>query len=126
MTNAELVRRLWHAIDTRDWVACASFCAVDLTYALPQSGESHKRGNYLRLNREYPGDWRVSIDHLVDGGDWIVTEVTVTFPDHRDRGVSLFRCENALIAEIREYWPEPFPVPEWRKQWNLEEETNSE
>jgi ketosteroid isomerase-like protein len=121
MSGADLVRELWAAISDRRWDAVTSLCGPGLTYSLPQSGEVHDRAGYLRMNKEYPGDWRASLDLVIDGGEWVVTEVTIEFPDRTDRGISLFRCRDGVIVELREYWPEPFPIPEWRLAWREEE-----
>lgn len=120
MTNREIVCALWAAIEARDWRVVEELCDASLVYSLPQSGEVYDRGGFLRVNREYPGDWHVSVEHVVDGGDWLVTEVTVSIDDRVDRGVSLFRVVGAKVVELREYWPEPFPVPEWRLAWGQE------
>lgn len=120
MKNQDTVRVLWAAIEARDWTSVESVCDERLTYSLPQSGETHGRDQFLRINREYPGEWHVFLEHLVDGNDWIVTEVTVSFGDRVDRGVSLFRFMEGKIVEIREYWPEPFAIPAWRLAWLAE------
>ena len=120
MNNRETVRALWAAIEARDWRTVEALCDARLVYSLPQSGEIHDRDGFLRMNREYPGDWHITLDHLVDGDEWIVTEVTVSFGDRSDRGVSLFRLSGGKVVELREYWPEPFPVPAWRLAWRTE------
>jgi hypothetical protein len=85
-------------------------------------GERFDRAGWLRLNREYPGGWHVHLRTVLDAGEWVVTEVDVTFderPDGRpDRGVSLLRWRDGRLVELREYWPEPFSVPGWRAGWS--------
>lgn len=125
MTNLELVQQLWRAIEAREWQALELLCSEELTYTLPQSGEVHDRAGFIKMNQQYPGEWHASIERLIDGGDFIVAEVIVAFPDRRDIGISICRCAGGAIVEIREYWPEPFPVPDWRLGWaqNLEKKT---
>ncbi len=116
-SNEEVVRELWGAVDRRDWVAVESLCDERCTFTLPQSGEKYGREGFLRVNREYPGDWHIFVNHIIGGGDWVVSEVMTTFPGKVDQGVTLFRLDQGKIMEIREYWPEPFPVPDWRAIW---------
>jgi len=117
LTNEEVIRELWSAIECRDWGAMCSLCDERCVFTLPQSGERYNREGFVRLNREYPGDWHVNVETLIECENWVVTEVTVSFHDRSDRGVSLFRIDNGKVVEIREYWPEPFDVPAWREGW---------
>jgi hypothetical protein len=117
VSRSEAIRGLWAAIDERRWHDVHALLHADFAARLPQSGERFNAAQYVRVNREYPGDWRVRVSSVIEGGDWVVTEVEVSFPDHVDRGVSLFRFEGDKVIELREYWPEPFDVPEWRAKW---------
>lgn len=87
----------------------------------PQSGERFDRDGFLRLNRDYPGDWHIRLVSVVDGSDCIVTEVEVDIDGRTDRAVSFFHVREGKVAALREYWPEPFAVPEWRKDLALHE-----
>lgn len=120
MTNEQVVRALWDALERRDWPRVEALCSPSLVYTLPQSGEVHDRADYLRMGREYPGEWHLVVERLVDGGEWIVTEVKVTFPDRVDCGVTFFRVCDGQVLEMREHWPEPFEVPVWRQAWTKE------
>jgi ketosteroid isomerase-like protein len=119
-SDEQLVRHLWSAIDRREWSVVESLCEQCFSYTLPQSDEVFGREDFIRLNKEYPGDWRIRVEHLICASPWVVTEVLVEFPDKRDRGVTFFRVHGGKVVEIREYWPEPFPVPAWRQTWKKE------
>ncbi|SDB85887.1 nuclear transport factor 2 family protein [Paraburkholderia lycopersici] len=117
LTNSDVVREVWSAIERRDWDVLRSLCDERCIYTLPQSGERYSRDGFVRLNREYPGEWHVNVQSLIGCETWVVTEVTVSFRDRIDTGVSLFRVDSGRVVEIREYWPEPFEVPAWRNDW---------
>jgi ketosteroid isomerase-like protein len=117
LANAEVVRAFWSAIEARDWERVHEVCDERFVYTLPQSGERFDRERFVRMNREYPGDWHLSIDTLVEGGELVVTEVAVSSDARVDRAVSFFEVRGDKILSLREYWPEPFAIPEWRRGW---------
>ncbi len=113
----ELVVHLWSAIDAHDWEGLADLLSENFRCAFPQSGEIFSKEKYLRLNYEYPGDWRVIPSRIFVDTPWVISEVDVEIDGRVDRAVSFFRVEEGRITELREYWPDPFGVPEWRKNW---------
>ena len=104
----------WKAVDARAWDRVRDLLGPDVVVTWPQSGERFGRREFLAVNEEYPGDWRVRVVHAVGTENGAVTEVDVDIDGRVDRAVSLLRVEDGRIVEIREYWPDPFPVPEWR------------
>ena len=120
MTEArELVVGLWTAMETRDWSTLELVLAPMFRAEFPQSGERFDRTGFVRLNREYPGDWHIRVISIVNGGDCIVTEVEVDIDGRTDRAVSFFRVQEGKIVALREFWPEPFAAPEWRQGFAL-------
>src|SRR5262249_52787895 len=90
--TAEIIRRYWALAEARDWSAYGELLADHVTYDMPQTRERiHGKDAYLRFNREYPGDWHITVDRVLgtDGQatSWIVStigtesEVGVTFFD---------------------------------------------
>lgn len=106
---------LWHTMEARDWSGVEALLAPEFRAEFPQSGERFDREGYLKLNRDYPGNWHIRVRHAVDGGAWAVTEVEVDIDDRTDRAVSFFQIRDGKIIALREFWPEPFAAPEWRK-----------
>jgi ketosteroid isomerase-like protein len=117
----DLVVGLWHAMEARDWSGVERVLAPTFRAEFPQSGERFDREGFLRLNRDYPGDWHIRLVSVVDGSDCIVTEVEVDIDGRTDRAVSFFHVREGKVTALREYWPEPFAVPEWRKDLALHE-----
>ncbi len=117
-TGERTIFALWAAIEAREWERVESLCSPTCTFSLPQSGELYDRSGYVRLNREYPGEWHLKVTRLVEGDAWVVTEVEVATTDRVDHGITFFRVVDGLVMEIREFWPEAFVVPEWRAAWS--------
>ncbi len=69
-------------------------------------------GRALRFVRDGSG-------RLVEAGPEVVTEVEVEVDGRTDRAVSFFRLRDGQLGELREFWPDPFPVPDWRRGWSL-------
>jgi predicted SnoaL-like aldol condensation-catalyzing enzyme len=120
MTNTESLApvRLWRAFEARDWETAAALLHDDFVGEWPVSNERFVgRDAFIRLNREYPGDWHITIDRVVAQGDCVVTQVHVDVGDARAYALSFFDLKDGLIVKLVDWWPEPYDPPEWRKGW---------
>lgn len=120
MTNTKrIVEEFWRLMGTNDFYSVAAVLTSDFTLDWPQSGE-RIRGprNFAAVNSEYPahGPWKFTINSLVAGPDSAVTDVNVTDGNIRARAITFFTMQNGKIARITEFWPDPFPAAENRKQ----------
>ncbi len=115
----EIVMDLWKAMEARDWSTLESLLAPSFESVFPQSGERFDRAGYLRLNREYPGDWHIQMTSIIENSECVVTEIDVEIDGRTDRAISFFYVHEGKIATLREYWPEPFAIPQWRQGWAL-------
>lgn len=106
---------LWSAIEARDWASVERLLSDDFTAEWPQSGEVFNRQTFLRVNEAYPGDWHARVVRVIDADRAVVTEVEVTIEGRVERAISIFEIRGEVIIHLREYWPESFPVPEWRR-----------
>lgn len=113
--SSEVAVALWNAMEARDWSAVSELLAPTFQATFPQSGERFDRDGFLKMNQEYPGDWHIRINTVVDGVPWIVTEIEVDIDGRIDRAVTFFHVHDEKIITLREFWPEPFPAPEWRR-----------
>ena len=111
----ETATRLWRAMEERDWEQVESLLDADFESFWPQSGERFKKERYLEINRDYPGDWHIRVINVLDAGEWAVSEVEVDIDGRVDRAVSFFEVVDGRILRLREYWPEPMKIPEWRR-----------
>ena len=124
--STDIALSLWRAIDSRDWIALEGILGRDFEAVWPQSGERFDRAGYIDVNRQYPGEWSIHVAQTVDGGSCVVTEVEVTIDHRTDRAVSFLHISNGKVQQIREFWPDPFPIPEWRSAVSRRAESEDE
>lgn len=118
--GARVVRALWAALEERDWVGVEALLDPDLVVEWPQSGERFDRAGYLRVNRDYPGDWHITVREVLARGPRVVSEVEIALDGRLDRAVSWFDVRGGRISAAREFWPDPMPIPPWRAGLGLE------
>lgn len=106
-----------HALESRDWDAVAALLATDVVYELPQTRERVTgRDAYLRFNREYPGDWHLSVGRVVAEGRGAVVWVRARVGDDpMDAIVWLDVDEAGRIARVTDFWPETYEPPAGRE-----------
>ncbi|WP_405178873.1 nuclear transport factor 2 family protein [Nocardia sp. NBC_01377] len=115
MNEKQVVTQFWAAMEARDWERLRSCLDGEFRAFWPQSGEKFDVDGFIRVNRAYPGDWHVRIVSFVLSVENVVTEVDVDIGNRTDRAVSFFVVRSGKILNLREFWPDPFPVPEWRR-----------
>lgn len=113
------VERYWTAADLRDWDAFAATLADEVLYDLPQTRERIRgKERYLSFNRQYPGDWRVSVERIVADRDGQQVAVRTLFSagDQELPAIHFFTFDaQGLISEITDFWPEPYEPPAGRE-----------
>lgn len=108
----------WRFNDERTFSEASTLCAVDCAIDWPLSNERFESpALWLAAMRRYPGVWRCSIRALMSEGDRVMTIVDVSDPTTSHTAISLFRIRDGEIAELIEYWPEPYDAPAWRAEW---------
>ena len=107
MSGADLVRRLWELFEARRWDEAGELLAEDFVSEWPHSKERIRgRENYIDLNRNYPEGWAIRVDRVVDAGDTVVSEITVTQGDATFGAASVFDVADGRLTRAREYWVE--------------------
>jgi len=116
----DLIDRYWNAASTQDFDDLHQIFADDVAVEWPQSGE-HFRGKEACINifRNYPGG-SPRMDAITrvtgDGSVWVF-EGQMTYPDEsKYMIVGIFEVHDGKIVHEVDYFTQPFPVPEWRKQ----------
>lgn len=120
MDTATLVQRYWDRMNDNDWAAAAELFSEGFVLAWPQSGETiHSKSNFVAANAHYPakGRWRFTINRFVATDSCVVTDVHVTDGAIEATAITFFESDGAGLSRITEYWPDPSPAPEWRRQW---------
>lgn len=134
MKNPEAISiavNLWNCLQAGRWDDARQLLGEDFEAIWPQNREIVTGPDkFIRLNREYPGSYKIEITntlHHLDKWDWIDHVVTVTFIEPKYIGaplagkvpslyaISFFEIEEEKIVKMQEYWAETFPAPEWRK-----------
>jgi ketosteroid isomerase-like protein len=117
---AAVVERYWALMATNDFAAVGAILADDFVLDWPQSNERIRgRERFAALNAAYPaaGPWRFRVHRVVGGEGQAVSDVTVTDGVREDRAISFFSVSCGKILRIVEFWPEPYPAPEHRRQF---------
>lgn len=118
MNNVEVISALWAAFDRFDFAAAGPLLHDSFVCDWPQSGERIRgRDNFIALNQNYPGQWRIKIVRLLASGDEVVTECEVSDETVTNRAISFFRLKDGLIIHIREFWPDRMEAKADRAQW---------
>ncbi|AUH34521.1 nuclear transport factor 2 family protein [Paracoccus tegillarcae] len=118
--EARLVRDFWQAMNANDWAGVAErYLAHDFTGLWPQSAEIiDGRDQFVAVNGAFPGQggWQFEVITLLSEGEQVVSDTRVTQLDLQivARVITFHRIRNGLIAQQTEFWPDPYPVPEWR------------
>ena len=113
-----VVREFWRLMSTNDFASVKAVLAEQFVLDWPQSNERIRGGeNFARMNAGYPttGRWQFRVNRLVAGENAVVTQVSVTDGTQSAEPVSFCTVVNGKIAQLTEYWPEPFPAPENRR-----------
>jgi ketosteroid isomerase-like protein len=115
-----VVEQYWALMASNDFPAVGAVLADDFVLEWPQSGERILgRDRYAAMNAAYPaaGRWEFHVHRIVGGEGQAVSDVTVTDGARHDRAISFFSVACGKILRIVEFWPEPFPAPEHRRQF---------
>jgi ketosteroid isomerase-like protein len=108
--HAATVRRYWAAAEARDWPAFAATLADDVVYEAPQTRERVRgREACVRFNREFPGDWHVTLEEVVADDAAAVSRGDFTIGGEAMTGICFFTFDaDGLVRTARDYWPEPY------------------
>ena len=106
---AALLARLAAVIDAHDWDLLPDLLHDDFTCRLVHTGEVFDRGQWVRLNADYPGFEHLHVEDLVADGVRGVLRARVT--GRSDTGAELeyavasfATVRDGLIAELVEVW----------------------
>jgi len=110
---ASVARAYWETAEARAWKAFGELLADDVLYECPQTRERVRgREAYVRFNREFPGDWHVSIERIVAGDDRAVTWTSFRTGSGTETGIAFLDLDaTGKISRITDFWPEPYEPP---------------
>jgi hypothetical protein len=116
-----LIERYLHAATAQDFDDLRQIFADDVAIEWPQSGE-HFRGKEACVNifANYPGGSPrlMGISRVMGEGNLWIGEAEVMYPgERRYMIVGIFELRDGKVVHEVDYFAEPFPAPEWRKQY---------
>lgn len=121
MEDAKAVaHEFWRRMNTNDWSFAAGLFGIPFSLDWPQSGERIvSAADFIALNAAYPaaGRWTFDVIRLFGDARTAATETLVSDGGITATALTFFEVEGGRISHIREFWPDPFPAAEWRRQW---------
>lgn len=118
---ATLVKDFWMAMNGNDWRAVAGrFLAHDFVGLWPQSSEViDGPEDFIRVNGAFPGQggWRFEIISLTSEDIRVVSDTRVSHAGLgiTARAITFHQISEGKIRQQNEFWPDTYPVPEWRQ-----------
>lgn len=113
---ATVLRTWWRRIDATDWNGMAELLHPDLRAHYVHTGEVLTAPMLVRVNREYPGRWKATVEDLVASGDRAVSRTRVTDGVDTFHVASFATVRAGTIVELVEVWTNGVTeVPEDRR-----------
>jgi ketosteroid isomerase-like protein len=117
LTTKELIARFIRTLDERDWDAWTATMQPYVIFEIPQTRERIRgREDYLKFNREFPGDWHVRPKRIIadeeHGVVWFAWQVGDAAESD---AMAFFVFRDGLISEVTDFWPEPYDPPPGRE-----------
>lgn len=102
---ASIVRQLWERIESRDWPGMVELLHEDVVIDWPHSGESIRgRENFIAMQRDYPGNWHLTILSVSAGPEKVAAEVRVDHENEVCFGSGFYEIRDGRIVRGTEYW----------------------
>ena len=106
-----VLERFWAAIDRRDWDALTDVLAPDLRVRYVHTGEVFTADEFVRVNREYPGEWAALVEELVVHGDRAVSRTRVSDGSETYFVASFAGVRDGMLSELTEVWTGSVDAP---------------
>ncbi|QLQ00343.1 MAG: nuclear transport factor 2 family protein [Burkholderiaceae bacterium] len=111
-STRDVIEAHWRFANARDWGRFDALLHPDLNYEVPQTREYVEgAAGYSEMFRTWPGDWRVTVRHLVCEEARAVCVIDFHVDGCCMTGISFFALAGGLITEVTDYWPEPYEPP---------------
>ncbi len=112
-----ILEQYWKLIDERKWEELAGVFHPDSIIYWPNTNEKFKLDEFILANKRYPGNWRVTLKHVMVTNN---AQVSVAKVINESKGVSFHAtsiCEikDGKILSLHEYWGDDAQPPQWRR-----------
>ncbi|WP_433163622.1 nuclear transport factor 2 family protein [Kribbella sp. CA-247076] len=116
MSTRDVVERYFETMRRRDWDAFGEVLADDVRYELPQTREVISgKAKYVAFNREYPGDWELTLTRLIVDGATAAGSMNFRVGEQDLVGLVFLEVRDGLVATVTDFWPEPYEPPAGRE-----------
>lgn len=116
----KVIEAFWGAMASNDFGLASKWLHPDFEYYMPQTREYFRGPEaFAALNTAYPteGAWRFMVRAILVDGAEAVSDVEVSDGARVDRAITFHTLRDGLILRQREYWPDDYPAPAWRKPY---------
>jgi hypothetical protein len=116
--NTDLIRKFWQLFNDQKWDTAGELLHTNFQALWPQSREKMTAKNFIEMNRHYPGYHKIEVIHAFETGYKVLTTVWIEADTgQKTFANSIFDIQDGKILKVEEYWAEPYPAPESRRQW---------
>lgn len=106
-----LLSELWDLIDSQQWDRIFGVLDPAVRISYVHTGEELDAASYVRLNREYPGSWRISVTEIVGDGQRAACRARVSDGQEAYWVASFATTRDGRITELTEVWTEEGQTP---------------
>lgn len=112
----EKVIAFWNDMDMQAWENLDYYFDEKAEINWINTNEKFTVQEYVRLNREYPGDWSIDLQRLEVMESLVVSVVKIKLKHHEEsvHGVSFFEFSNGKVVSLTEYIGDDTAAPQWR------------
>lgn len=117
--NLAALKQHWMASASGDLETEHNIYDDNVLCEYPQSGERiYGRRNLQALRGHHPGKPAgFNVRRIVGSGNLWVTEYVITYDGKPFQTVSIMEFKDGKVVHETQYFAEPFPAPEDRRQW---------
>lgn len=107
----------WKAVVAQDADEIRSYFRKTAVIRWHNTNEQFTLEEFIRVNCEYPGNWKGEIERIekIDNLIITVTRVFSEDPPSSVHATSFIRMEEDKIISIDEYWGDDGIAPQWRR-----------
>jgi hypothetical protein len=106
--NTETVLELWRLFGERRYRETMPLLHPGFSATWPVTREILPTPEaFIRVQEEYPGTGTITVDEIVDGGDVVVSFVTLEWANGNYTAISRWRfMPDGRIGSVTEWWPD--------------------
>lgn len=112
----DTVSDLWNDINNQNWDNLPSYFHSDATINWHNTNESFSVDEFVIANSEYPGNWIIDIERLMQIDNVVISVAKVQLKGENIsfHATSFFKFDNDKIQLLDEYWGNDSLPPQWR------------